>query len=241
VDVHRVINSFEVVNERLSIEKASIYALESLLLARYEMFRTVYFHRTVRAGAIMLVKAMSLADAEFGFTDISNLPAFLKLTDEVTLSNLVNLKSQSRDGKFARQLAIDYRDRRMLKLVFEKVVQRKDEFLQKIFSRKMFRDNFAEEISERANVPSRYVFVDVPTTPSVPTTSSRESISEILLVTRDSQGRRIETIKVGDLPIASAILGYMDILRVYTFSKYRKDVETAMDSIFEREGFIENV
>lgn len=241
VDVHRVINSYEVVNERLSIEKASIYALESLLLARYEMFRTVYFHRTVRAGAIMLVKAMSLSDAEFGFTDISSLPAFLKLTDEVTLSNLVNLKSQSRDGKFARQLAIDYRDRRMLKLVFEKVVQRKDEFLQKIFSRKMFRDNFAEEISERANVPSRYVFVDVPTTPSVPTTSSRESISEILLVTRDSQGRRIETIKVGDLPIASAILGYMDILRVYTFSKYRKDVETAMDSIFEREGFIENV
>ncbi len=75
----------------------------------------------------------------------------------------------------------------------------------------------------------------------MPTTSSRESISEILLVTRDSQGRRIETIKVGDLPIASAILGYMDILRVYTLSKYRKDVETAMDSIFEREGFIENV
>ena len=241
VDVHRIINSYDVVRDRLSIDKAGLYALEALIIARYEVFRAVYFHRTVRAAAIMLIKAMTFADDELAFSDIDDLDHFLGLTDEATLDSIINMKPSREDAKFAKSLALDYRDRKMLKLVFEKVVQRKDKFIQKIFSQRKFRQNFAEEISSKSGVDSRYIFVDVPNTPSVPMTSSKESLSEIILVSQDPEGRRIETLSAGDLPIASAILGYMDILRVYTFDMYREKVEKAVNSIFAKEGFIENV
>ena len=33
------------------------------------MFKAVYFHKTVRAGEVLLLESMSLADDELGLTD----------------------------------------------------------------------------------------------------------------------------------------------------------------------------
>ena len=68
VDVHRVIDSMEIINEKLALDKAALYAFEALAIGRYEMFRAVYFHRSVRAGEVMLIKAMQLADKELNLT-----------------------------------------------------------------------------------------------------------------------------------------------------------------------------
>src|SRR5208282_4806272 len=39
VDVHRIINSFQVVEQKLAISQAAVFAFEALMISRYEMFR----------------------------------------------------------------------------------------------------------------------------------------------------------------------------------------------------------
>jgi len=55
VDIQRVVDSLDVsADGHLMLERAALYAFEALLIARYEMFKAVYFHRTVRAAELML-------------------------------------------------------------------------------------------------------------------------------------------------------------------------------------------
>ena len=64
VDYHRIIGSLEVWKNRLAINKSALNSLESMLISRYEMFRAVYFHKTVRAAEVMLLQSMLAADEE---------------------------------------------------------------------------------------------------------------------------------------------------------------------------------
>ncbi|MEM2210449.1 MAG: HD domain-containing protein [Nitrososphaerales archaeon] len=238
VDVHRIINSFEVVNDHLALDYAALYAFEALMIARYEMFRAVYFHRTVRAAEIMLINAIDLADDELGLTDTSNLDKYLSLTDEQVLTMLTNLNVQGRkDLKRAKDFAIGYRDRKLLKCVFERLIHRKDKFMERLFTQKRIRERIAAEIAEKAGVDADNVFVDVPTTPSIPYTSAREVLTSITLVSKTIEGIKYQTIPLSDLPLVSSITGYMDILRVYTPVEHRVKVEKAAREFFGKEGY----
>jgi HD superfamily phosphohydrolase len=81
-----------------------------MLISRYEMFKAVYFHKTVRSAEVMLLHSMLLADEQLNLTDIS-LENFLELTDENVLERIISLKHQN---EIASKLAIDYRSRRLL-------------------------------------------------------------------------------------------------------------------------------
>ncbi len=237
VDVHRIINSFDLVDEHLALDQAALYAFEALMIARYEMFRAVYFHRTVRAAEIMLVRAITLADEVLDLTNLNDLTRYLSLTDETTLDLLTDIKPKGRsDLKEARQIALDYRDRRLIKCVFEKFVQRRDTFMEKIFGQKKIRDKIGEEIAEKAGVEPEKVYVDVPTTPSVPFTPSRRTLKTLTLISRTGDRIRHQTIDVADLPLMGAISGYMDILRVYTLKKHREAVQKATAKVLGEES-----
>ncbi|MDG6998558.1 MAG: HD domain-containing protein [Nitrososphaerota archaeon] len=237
VDIHRIINSFEIVKQKLAISHASLFAFEALMIARYEMFRAVYFHRTVRAAELMLSKSMILADKSLHLTDLS-LDNYLSMTDEVTLERITNICTDGdQDLKMAKSLAQDYQNRRLLKCVFEKTVQGSDKFLTSILTQKSFRDQMSSRIAEVAKVPSSEVYVDVPTAPSVPVSSTRESFRGVTVVSIE-RGRPVSTeIEIEQLPLISTIAGFMDVLRVYTSEKNRNKVQKAIDSVFSREGY----
>lgn len=231
VDIHRIINSFNIINEHLALDQAALYAFEALLISRYEMFRSVYFHRTVRAAEIMLVRAIILADEELNITDTKILSRYLSLTDETTLDTLINLRSKGQsDLEEAKKIAINYRDRRLIKCVFEKFVQRRDSFMEKIFGQRKIRDQISEEIAEKANIDPVNVYVDVPTAPSVPFTSSNTILKNLTLVS-DSDKQKHKVIDITDLPLVGAISGYMDILRVYTIKEHVKIVQKVTEKI----------
>ena len=238
VDVHRIINSFEVVRDKLAISQAALFAFEALMIARYEMFRAVYFHRTVRAAELMLVKSMILADKALHLTDLS-LDSYLRLTDEVTLHRITNLDAGSdRELKLAKSLAIDYQSRRLLKCVYEKTVQRRDKFFASIFNQKGIREQLASQISSLAKVDPGEVYVDVPTAPSVPISSTRESLHHLTVVNRRERGAQsLKEVSVSELPLVGTISGFMDILRVYTSSANRSRVQKATESLFGSEGY----
>jgi HD superfamily phosphohydrolase len=244
VDIQRVIDSLGVSNDgHLMLERAALYAFEALLIARYEMFKAVYFHRTVRAAELMLAHSMTLADKELRLTDLSRIDRVLRLTDEVVLQQLADLEPHTPELKMAQKLAANYMQRRLVKCVFEKVMQRKDRTIQRIFSKKRFRDELASDIAQSAGVKPEHIYVDVPNTPSVPYTQERQAFNSITLFSNDVYGgrRRTETVPISELPLVGSIAGFMDILRIYTFSEQRVKVVSAVETTFGKDDFMSRI
>ena len=123
------------------------------------------------------------------------------------------------------------------KCVFEKPVHRKDRFLDRIFNQKKFRTSIAHEIAADADVEPEDVYLDVPTTPSVPLTSSHNDLSSIVLVSKEYGNLNFQRIPVTDIPLLSSISGYFNVMRVYTTSEHRNEVERATKKFFDNEEY----
>ena len=236
VDAQRVIDSVHAADGHLVIDDAALNAFEALLLARYEMFKAVYFHRTVRAAELMLVRSMRLADQVLGLTDISDIESYLELTDEVVLHSLLTLSPSTPALKEARQLAIDFRDRRLVKCAFEKVGQRKEKMMGRLFGDERTRTRTLSEIAKAARADPRQVYIDVPTTPSIPYTYTKEALTSVGLLKERGARLQVEAVPLEKLPLAGSIAGFMDVLRVYTTPKNRKAVEKASARLFRDRG-----
>jgi HD superfamily phosphohydrolase len=237
VDTQRVIDSLRVAEGHLVIEEAALNAFEALLLARYEMFKAVYFHRTVRAAELMLVHSMKLADETLGLTDISDLDKYLELTDEIVLQSLATLPPSTPELREARRLALDFRNRRLVKCAFERMFQRKNLGIGRIFTDERVRERITSDLARRAKVDSMRIYLDVPTTPSVPYTSSREALTSVKLVRSSGDRYLVKTVPISKLPLVGSIAGFMDVLRVYTTPENRRPVEIATAAMFKGKRF----
>ncbi|HUI86311.1 MAG TPA: HD domain-containing protein [Nitrososphaerales archaeon] len=235
VDTRRIIDSLAVVDGHLGLEKAALGAYEAMLLARYEMFTNVYFHRTVRAAQLMLAYSMRLADDTLHLTDVSNIEDFLELTDEAVIQRLIALRGGSRSTRHARGLALDFRDRRLVKCVYERLMQRKDRVVEQLFEKDRVRNQVLMDISKKAGVDHMHVYLDVPTVPSVPYTPSREMPSSIAVVDRSGRRTSHRTVPIDDLPLVGSIAGFMNILRIYTRPEDRDPVYKATSELLGRD------
>lgn len=241
VDVQRVIDSLYVVGGSLVIDEAAIYAFEALLLARYEMFKAVYFHRTVRAADLMLAHSMSLADSALNLTSLSNLEGYLSLTDEVVLQRMLTLKGTTPGLREAKRLALAFLNRRLVKCVFEKLVQRKDAVVEQLFANKKVREQVTAELASAAGVDPMLVYLDVPTLPSLPNTYSREVLTSVKLLRTEGKKRVARTLPLSELPLVWSIAGFMDMLRVYTTAENRRAVEGAAAKVFGERRYIAGI
>jgi HD superfamily phosphohydrolase len=225
IDFKRIIQSLDVHEKKLSLEKSALYSFESMMISRYQMFKAVYYHKTVRSAEVMLLESMSLADNELDLTS-TNLDNYIKLTDEFVISKLISLPEKSSDLKSARQLAKDYQERRLLKCVFEKILARHD-LIGKIKTL-----DIKKQISTKSKVEESEIFIDVSMTPSIPLTpSKKESESIILTSKKGTLSKEAYELPISEIPLVSAISGFMNILRVYTAQKNRKKVEIAAQII----------
>src|SRR5690242_14615394 len=94
VDFMRIINSLDVHNKKLSLDRSALYSFESIMISRYQMFKAVYFHKTVRAAEVMLLESMLLADNELKLTT-NDLKKYVMLTDEFVISKLISLPQKN--------------------------------------------------------------------------------------------------------------------------------------------------
>jgi len=241
VDAQRVIDSLHVANGHLVIDDAAVYAFEALLLARYEMFKAVYFHRTVRAAEVMLVRSMKLADGVLRLTDLSDIERYLELTDELVLQSLLTLKPSTAGLGEAKRLARDFRDRRLVKCAFEKLVQRRGRMVGRIFAAEDARYRAVLDIAKAAKVDPGHVYLDVPTTPSVPYTYSKETLTSVGLLKAEGGRRVVTAVPLEKLPLVGSIAGYMDMLRVYTTVENRTAVEKATSRLLGDQSFVSSM
>ena len=137
----------------------------------------------------------------------------------------------------AKKLAMDYKSRKLLKCVFEKPVHKKDQFLDRIFKQKKFRTSIAHEIATDSDIDPEDVYLDVPTTPSVPLTSSHDDLSSIVLVSKEYGNLNFQRIPVTDIPLLNSISGYFNVMRVYTTSEHRNKVEKSTKNFFGNEKY----
>ncbi len=222
IDHKRITQSLDVHKKKLALEKSALYSFESMMHSRYQMFKAVYFHKTVRAAEVMLLEALRQSDDEFGFTSFK-INEFVKLTDEYVLSML--LSSTSSKLKRARKLAEDYQNRKLLKCVYERILTSK-KLLEKIKT-----NEIRSSISKKSKIDENEIFVDSSVTPSIPLTPSKKESQKIILITNENDKGQAQELHISKIPVVFSISGFMNILRVYTPQKNRKKVEIAAKSI----------
>jgi len=222
IDHKRITQSLDVHKKKLALERSALYSFESMMHSRYQMFKAVYFHKTVRAAEVMLLEALRLSDDEFGFTNF-NVNEFVNLTDEYVLSTLISSKSSKL--KRARQLAEDYQNRKLLKCVFERILTGKAN-LKKIRTAEL-----RTLISKKSKIDENEIFVDSSVTPSIPLAPSKNESTSIILITNENGKSTAKEMPISQIPVVSAISGFMNIFRIYTHQKNRKKVEIAAKSI----------
>ncbi|MEO9309186.1 MAG: HD domain-containing protein [Nitrososphaera sp.] len=219
IDHQRIIRSLDVYKSKLALDRSALYSFESMILSRYQMFKAVYFHKTVRSAEVMMLEAIRLADDECGFTAL-NLDDYVKMTDEFVVSQILGLTSNTAELRRAKQFAQDYQDRRLLKCVFEKIMTGKPEKSQ---------DRLRDKIASKAKLDKIEVFVDTSTTSSLPLTPSKEKTKSIILI--EGTKHAAHEIPFSKIPVVSSMADSMNILRIYTTQKHRKKVEIAAKAI----------
>ena len=222
IDHKRITQSLDVHKKKLALERSTLYSFESMMHSRYQMFKAVYFHKTVRSAEVMLLEALRLSDDEYGFTNF-NVKEFVNLTDEYVLSTLISSKSSKL--KRARQLAQDYQNRKLLKCVFERILTGKTNL------KKTRTDELRTSISKKSKIDENEIFVDSSVTPSIPLAPSKNESTSIILITNENGKSTAKEMPISQIPVVSAISGFMNILRIYTHQKNRKKVEIAAKSI----------
>ncbi len=219
IDHKRITQSLDVYQKKLALEKSALYSFESMMHSRYQMFKAVYFHKTVRAAEVMLLESIRLAYDELGFSNLS-WNDYVCLTDDYVLEKLVSLPPKTPELKKAKKLAIDYQNRDLFKCVFERMLTSKS--LDKVKTTKL-----RQELSRKSKVDENEIFVDTSITSSIPLSPSKKESKSIILITKGNHKFEAQEIPISKIPLVSTMSGFMNILRIYTNRKNRKKVEIA--------------
>jgi HD superfamily phosphohydrolase len=225
IDVHRLLYTMDIVEGNLSVDGTAVATLESFLLARFESFRTIYFHRASRAVQIMLVRALEAARDELHLLDLDRPADFLRLDDYKVWTELKECKN-------SRKIMKDLETRRLLKCAYEHTIFSSEGKLSDVISNEGVRTDIEKEIARKAKIAGEEVTIDAPTLPSVPYHSTAESQPMDIPVFKHLPNGKKEIVPLSD---ASRIVGvlqtFMNVVRVYTKEPYRSRVEIAARQI----------
>jgi HD superfamily phosphohydrolase len=224
IDHKRITQSLDVYKKKLALEKSALYSFESMMHSRYQMFKAVYFHKTVRSAEVMLLESIRLAYDQLGLSSMS-LDDYIELTDDSMLAKLVSLPTHTSELKRAQKFAKDYQNRELFKCVFERILTKKDQISNLKISQ------LKNELSKKSKIDGNEIFVDSSITPSIPLSPSKKESKSLILISRYNNKISAKEIPISQLPLVSTMSGFMNILRVYTLRKNRKKVEIAAKSI----------
>jgi len=221
VDVFRLIYTMDVLEGNLAVDVTALPTLESLILARLESFKAIYFHRACRAVQMMLLKALEAARNDLALLQAKTPEEYMEWDDYMVWSKLCT-NPQSRE--IVRELAA----RRLLKCAYERTFYTRDELASSVFTKENVRLKLEEEIASKANVPSSDVGIDVPTLPSVPYHYAMDiGPIDIPIFSKTRSGEKVPE-KITNLShVLDDLRVFMNIVRVYTREQYRRQVGDA--------------
>ena len=230
IDYNRIINSLKVIpGDRIALSDSALSSFESMLISRYQMFRAVYFHKTVRSVEVMLLNALIAAARIINFADFS-LSEYLNLTDDEIIFKIRSVTSN--EICLSKQLINNYLNRVLLKCVYEKFIQKKE-------NHHFVRDRkrlgiIKDRISDISGVKEDDVFLDTAGISSVPLAPNKKEMKSLLLVSDEEAIKK----SMSDIPLVNSISGYLDMIRVYATAKCRDVVKVTSKKVLEDEDLI---
>lgn len=152
IDIDRLMQTMQVFNGDLVIDRSGLSAVEGMLVARALMFSAVYFHKTVRISELMLAKAVE----QLGRNEIDTIH---NMTDYSLLAYLVS------KGGYPQEISTLIKYRKLFKKAYAVRASDIDEDgwrrVEEIgIVRK--RRSIEEDIARRAGVDPGDVIIDVP-------------------------------------------------------------------------------
>jgi HD superfamily phosphohydrolase len=151
IDNDRLIQTMEIFNNDLVVNKRGVPAVEGMLVARALMYTSVYFHKTVRIAELMMARAVELLDEPLGEVH------------EMVDSELMGRLKQH--GGFQREIALALKYRRLFKRVLTLTKGKASDSEEKVIKNlrePKKRRKMEEEICKKARVPNGNVIIDVP-------------------------------------------------------------------------------
>ncbi|MBI2078658.1 MAG: HD domain-containing protein [Euryarchaeota archaeon] len=158
VDPERLLSVMTLRDGEFLVREEGVTACESLLVARFLMYPSVYFHHTCRAGESMLVRAaQDLLENGYHYDS-------LRVMDDTEF-----LSALKQGSRYARDVAERIDDRRLFKRAFEGTHRRVqgDAFLESVVRDPAERAKLEKELADAAGLNDGYVLVDVPAPPLV--------------------------------------------------------------------------
>jgi len=225
VNVFRLIYTMDILDGNLAVDITALPTLESLILARLESFRAIYFHRACRAVQMMLLKALDYAKDELSILKISEPNEYLEWDDYIVWSKLF-------ENPKSREIIRALSARKLLKCAYEKTFFVKDELASNVFTKENVRRKLEEEIAQKAGVEIEDVVIDVPSLPSVPYHYAMEiGPVDIPIFSKTRSGTKVPQ-KITELSkVVDVLQVFMNIIRVYTSERYRQDVGDAATEV----------
>ncbi len=159
IDVDRLVNTLDFVDEKLVVTTGGLRAVEGLLVARFLMTPTVYLHRTSRIVDAMFLRATETA-IETGILELDRLHQM----DDVDVACLFRCAMG-----YVKDMGSRIDERRLFKTAWHQGAGEISNDLQSAF-RKVMADvkrwNKIElELAEDAGVEAGYVILDIPPKP----------------------------------------------------------------------------
>jgi HD superfamily phosphohydrolase len=221
VDVFRLIYTMDILDGNLAADITALPTLESLILARLESFRAIYFHRACRAVQMMMVKALDSAKDDLEILKVKTADEYLEWDDYTVWSKLL-MNPQS------RQIIRELSERKLLKCAYERTFFAKDELVSSVFTNENVRSKLEEDIAASANVSPSDVGIDVPSLPSVPYHYAMDiGPIDIPIFSKNRLGEKVPQ-KITELSrVVDDLRVFMNIIRVYTKEQYREQVTEA--------------
>ncbi|MDY6931594.1 MAG: HD domain-containing protein [Halobacteriota archaeon] len=204
VDNTRLIHVMDVINGKLVVKIEGIQAVESLLVSRFLMRPTVYFHHVSRIAESMMVKALN------HMIDEEKLDVFeLRVMDDYEL----NTKMRQSEG-YSQEIIEMINNRNL----FKRAIYAGVDSINIGSLRKENRRLLEKEIAKRSGVDEKYVILDIPKEPKMEEMKANivigddvkrlEEVSELVKMLELAQW---ENYKIG----------------VYTLKKHKEDVAKA--------------
>jgi HD superfamily phosphohydrolase len=231
LEFHRLFDSTRIAKNKIAVERGSLFTLEAYLSAAINMFDAVYFHKTVRAAELMLLRVLEEAGSQIFPSPIDSTKEFFRYDDLTVLSRLLHVSpSESEELKEASRIFSDYNSRCLIKLVSARAIS------DPLFLNKLSTPDglFAieKEIAEGADIDARNVYIDFPDRPSVTFYPGKFDLDEIALFERGSGG--YEFWKLSDLSLlARSFSRILKPVRVYTTRGYRSKLKKSADHVLE--------
>ncbi|MHA1576159.1 MAG: hypothetical protein ACTSU3_02245 [Candidatus Thorarchaeota archaeon] len=231
LEIRRLFESTRITKNKIAFDRNSLFTLDSYLTAEANMFEAVYYHKTVRAAELMLLRILDESGSTLFPFPGDDIDGFV-LCDDLTFDDILkSVTAEDSEGlRTAQRIFLDFKKRNLIKLASSRAIA--DIAFHDTLKTPGGLLKVEAEIAEDAGIDSKNIYVDYPDRPSVPHYPGQQSMDDLVVFERGSRG--YEFWPVEDVSgIAKSFQRKLKTIRIYTTRGYRAKVKKSGDSMLE--------